>query len=96
MEVNDDLIDKLAELSRLRFEGKDRENIKVDLNRMLGFVGKLNTVDTENIEPLIYMTDESLSLRKDEVGSELTQAEALKNAPSKDSDYFKVPKVLDK
>ncbi|MDP4844438.1 MAG: aspartyl/glutamyl-tRNA amidotransferase subunit C [Salibacteraceae bacterium] len=35
-------------------------------------------------------------LRKDEIGEELTQAQALKNAPSKDSDYFKVPKVLDK
>lgn len=96
MEIKDEVIDKLADLSRLKFEGAEKENIKADLVRMLVFVDKLNELDTNGVEPLIYMTNEPLQLRKDEIGEELTQKEALKNAPSKDSDYFKVPKVLNK
>lgn len=96
MDINDEVIDKLADLSRLKFEGEDRNEIKEDLSRMLSFVDKLNELDTEGVEPLIYMTRERLKLRPDEIEDELSQKEALKNAPSKDSDYFKVPKVLDK
>ncbi|GAB5540100.1 MAG: Asp-tRNA(Asn)/Glu-tRNA(Gln) amidotransferase subunit GatC [Salibacteraceae bacterium] len=96
MDINDAMIDKLADLSRLKFEGEAREEIKSDLSRMLSFVDKLNEVDTEGVEPLIYMNEEPLKLRADTVNQEISQEEALKNAPSKDSDYFKVPKVLDK
>ncbi len=96
MEITDKTIDKLADLARLNFEGERKAEIKQDLERMLNFVDKLNELDTEGVEPLVYMTNEPLVLRKDEIGEELSQAQALKNAPSKDSDYFKVPKVLDK
>ncbi len=96
MEITDKTIDKLADLARLNFEGERKAEIKQDLERMLNFVDKLNELNTEGVEPLVYMTNEPLVLRKDEIGEELTQAQALKNAPSKDSDYFKVPKVLDK
>lgn len=96
MEITDKTIDKLAELARLNFEGERKEVMKKDLERMLNFVDKLNELDTTGVQPLVYMTNEPLVLRKDEIGLELTQEQALKNAPSKDSDYFKVPKVLEK
>ena len=96
MDINDEVIEKLADLSRLKFEGEDRNEIKEDLSRMLSFVDKLNELDTEGVELLIYMTREHLKLRPDEIEDELSQKEALKNAPSKDSDYFKVPTVLKK
>ena len=96
MDVNDAMIDKLSDLARLQFDGASREAIKTDLRKMLAFVDKLNTLDTEGVEPLIYMTEEPLRLRADVVGAELSQSDALKNGPSHDSDYFKVPKVLDK
>ena len=96
MEITDKTIDKLADLARLNFEGERKVEIKKDLERMLDFVDKLNELDTTGVQPLVYMTNEPLVLRKDEIGDELSQQDALKNAPSKDSDYFKVPKVLDK
>ncbi|NQV51551.1 MAG: Asp-tRNA(Asn)/Glu-tRNA(Gln) amidotransferase subunit GatC [Flavobacteriales bacterium] len=96
MEVTDKTIDKLSDLSRLNFDGEERDNIKRDLEKMLVFVEKLNSLDTDGVAPLVYMTEETLQLRKDEVGEALSQSEALKNGPSHDSDYFKVPKVLDK
>ncbi len=95
-DIDDKLLDKLADLSRLKFEGEDKVAIKADLERMLRFMDKLKEVDTENVKPLIYMTNEPLTLRKDVVLEQVSQKAALKNAPSSDSDYFKVLKVLDK
>jgi aspartyl-tRNA(Asn)/glutamyl-tRNA(Gln) amidotransferase subunit C len=63
---------------------------------MIGFVDKLSEIDTEGIEPLIYMSEEENVLRVDEISNEVSQENALKNAPEKDSDYFKVPTVLRK
>lgn len=96
MEIDDKLIDKLSDLSKLKFEGAERDGIKKDLKRMINFVDKLGELDTAGVEPLVYMNDEPMVLRKDEVVDQISQRDALKNAPSKDSDYFKVPKVLDK
>jgi|TARA_B110000259_G_C13891375_1_gene353104 aspartyl-tRNA(Asn)/glutamyl-tRNA(Gln) amidotransferase subunit C len=94
MEINDALIDKLSALAKLEFEGEEKEMIKDDLTKMLGFVEKLTNLNTSNVEPLIYITEEESVLREDLVKETITQEEALKNAPHKDSYYFKVPKVL--
>ena len=94
--INQDTVDKLATLSRLEFNGKEKEEIINDLNRMLEFVSKLEELDTSSVEPLIYMNDEKNVLREDEVKQTISQKEVLSNAPKKDSDYFKVPKVVEK
>jgi aspartyl-tRNA(Asn)/glutamyl-tRNA(Gln) amidotransferase subunit C len=87
-------VDEIAHLARLEFNEASKGEILNDMNRMLDFVHKLNELDTENIEPLIYMTEEKNVLRPDEPEVTITQKEALKNAPKKDSDYFKAPKVI--
>jgi aspartyl-tRNA(Asn)/glutamyl-tRNA(Gln) amidotransferase subunit C len=88
-------VEEVAHLARLEFNEEGKAEILNDMNRMLAFVDKLNEMDTTNVEPLIYMTDERNVLREDEPKQTLTQKEALKNAPKKDSDYFKVPKVIE-
>jgi len=94
MKIDKSTVDRLAELSKLEFDSATKEEMIKDLNNIVAFVEKLNEVDTSNVEPLIYITDEVNNLREDEVKQDITQDEALKNAPKKDSDYFKVPKVL--
>jgi aspartyl-tRNA(Asn)/glutamyl-tRNA(Gln) amidotransferase subunit C len=96
MKIDNETVDKIAHLARLEFENEAKDQIIKDMNNMLAFVDKLNEVDTSQIEPLIYMSDEINVLRADVVKQEITQAEALKNAPKHDSDYFKVPKVIEK
>ncbi|MDB3926850.1 Asp-tRNA(Asn)/Glu-tRNA(Gln) amidotransferase subunit GatC [Flavobacteriales bacterium] len=96
MKIDQTLIDKLARLSQLEFNSDTKAKMEDDLNKILAFVDKLNEVDTENIEPLIYLNEEKNKLRDDEIGEHLPKEKALKNAPSKDSDYFKVPTVLKK
>jgi aspartyl-tRNA(Asn)/glutamyl-tRNA(Gln) amidotransferase subunit C len=94
MEITDELVDHIAHLARLEFEGEEKENIKSDMNKMLEFVAQLNRVNTDGVEPLIFMTDSINVLREDVAGRTLSQEEALKNAAHKDSDYFKIAKVL--
>ena len=89
-------VDEVAHLARLEFDAAAKEAMVKDMNNMLAFVEKLNELDTTGVEPLIYMTDESNILREDVVKETITQKEALLNAPKKDSDYFKAPKVIDK
>lgn len=96
MDITDRTVDDLAHLARLQFEGEEKQAIKKDMNRMLEFMEVLNEIDTKDVEPLIYMTEETNVIREDVSKSTITQEEALKNAPDKDSDYFKVPKVLKK
>ncbi len=96
MKIDNDLVERLAALSKLQFDEKETERIKKDLQGILNLVEKLGEVNVEGVEPLIYMTEEKNVLRKDVVEGMVSKEEALSNAPLKDSDYFKVPKVIKK
>lgn len=96
MEITEEIVDHIAHLSRLQFEGDDKVAIKNDMSRIINFMAKLAEVDTENVEPLIFMSEEVNVLREDVATVSVSQAEALKNGPKTDSDYFRIPKVLDK
>jgi aspartyl-tRNA(Asn)/glutamyl-tRNA(Gln) amidotransferase subunit C len=96
MKIDSKTVDKLAELAKLEFDDASRNEIVNDLNRIVSFVEKLNEIDTASVEPLIYLTGTANALRDDVVKHDITQQEALKNAPKRDSDYIKVPKVIDK
>jgi aspartyl-tRNA(Asn)/glutamyl-tRNA(Gln) amidotransferase subunit C len=94
MEVTDQLIDHLAALSRLKFNKEEKEELKIDLQKMISFVEKLQELDTTGIEPLTHMGASENALREDEVGSMISRQKALLNAPVKDDNFFKVPKVI--
>jgi aspartyl-tRNA(Asn)/glutamyl-tRNA(Gln) amidotransferase subunit C len=94
--VNDALVDKLANLSRLQFDTTEKEGIKKDLQRMIQFVEKLNELDTTGVEPLLHMSEQVNILREDEVKGSISRAEGLQNAPVYDEQFFKVPKVIKK
>jgi aspartyl-tRNA(Asn)/glutamyl-tRNA(Gln) amidotransferase subunit C len=96
MKIDNELVDRLAELSKLEFDEQAKEGLKKDLGKILDLVKKLEEVNVDGVEPLIYMTDEKNVLRKDEVRDMVSKEEALQNAPQRDSDYFKLPKVIKK
>jgi aspartyl-tRNA(Asn)/glutamyl-tRNA(Gln) amidotransferase subunit C len=96
MKVDDQLVDKISDLARLEFLGEEKEQIKKDLQQILGFVEKLNEVNLDQIEPLVYITDEVNILRDDVAEEHVSKEQALRNVPLKDSDYIKVPKVIKK
>ena len=94
MIVDDNLVNKLANLSKLEFDADGKQAIKKDLTTILSFMEKLNELDTEGIEPLVYINEDVNVFRKDEVNYPVSKEELLKNAPLKDADYIKVPKFV--
>lgn len=96
MEVNDALIEKLGRLAQLRFDSGEKEQIRKDLQRMIGFIEKLQELDTTGVEPLLHMSAGTDRLRDDLVNGSCSREEALRNAPQADNQYFRVPKVIRK
>jgi aspartyl-tRNA(Asn)/glutamyl-tRNA(Gln) amidotransferase subunit C len=96
MTVTNELIDHLAHLSYLHFEGEEREAIRQDLEKMIGFVEKLQELDTTGVEPLRHMSYEINKLRADELEGSISREEALQNAAHHNEEFFLVPKVLKK
>ncbi len=96
MQVTDKTIEDLAHLARLRFNEDEKESVKKDLQNMIAFVEQLNEIDTRGVEPILHMSDTVNVLREDIVKGSVSREEALKNAPLKDDEFFKVPTVIKK
>lgn len=94
MTVNEALIQHLANLARLDFDAAAATAMQQDLEKIIGFVDKLNALDTTGVAPLRFMGESSNIYRPDVPGSNLPVEEALQNAPHKDEHFFKVPKVI--
>lgn len=96
MKITEDTVEKIAHLARLEVKADEKQQLMADMTRILDFMDKLNEVDTSNVEPLVYMTNEVNVFREDVMKHEITHEEALENAPAHTADYFLVPKVLEK
>ena len=96
MKINKEVITKLSSLSKLKFDKEETKLISEDLTKMVNFINQLKELDTNGLEPLIHVNEEINNWREDKLAEVLDQEKALSNSPSKDSTYFKLPKVLDK
>lgn len=85
----------LAHLARLEFDPAREEQMLTDLNGILDWVAQLEKVNTDGVQPLVHLSHEINVLRDDVAHNSVGHQAALRNAPRKDSDYFRVPKVLD-
>lgn len=95
MSVSEKDVRYVAGLARLRLSDEEVKTLAGDMNDILGYMDQLNELDTENVEPLEHVIDMDSRLRKDEARAPLSHDDALKNAPDADSDYFRVPKVIE-
>ena len=96
MEINDAMFEKLANLAKLKFNDFEKIQIKNDLQNMIGFIEKMNDIDTTNVEPLLHMTANVNMMREDVVTESITNEEAMQNAVDKNGAFFIVPKVIKK
>lgn len=96
MKVDIETLQKVAHLARLEVKEEDKQGLLDDMNNILSFMDKLNEVDTEEVEPLIYMNEETNVLRADEAKRVTSTSEALQNAPKQDGKFFRVAKVINK
>jgi aspartyl-tRNA(Asn)/glutamyl-tRNA(Gln) amidotransferase subunit C len=95
MEVTNELINKTAHLSRLSFTQEEAEGLKESMSKILSWMDKLNELDTTGVAPLIHISEELNRLRPDVAEEPLDHNKALISAPKKDSNYFRVPKVIE-
>ena len=85
----------VADLAKLNLSDSETEQLVKDMNNIMKYMDQLNQVDTSNVEPLEHVTELTARFRKDEALPSLDHELALKNAPDADTDYFRVPKVIE-
>ena len=88
------IIRRMAQLSRLRLSENEELLFSGQLSRILDHLTLLQSVDTENVEPLYNVAPEKSAVRPDKADNRRTRAEILANAPASDGIYFIVPKIV--
>lgn len=96
MEINNKILERVAELSNLQFEEEsDKEQIKEEFSTIIDYIERINELDVEKITPLTHPFENNTRLREDRVREKMSQDEALREAPKSSEGFFAVPKVLE-
>jgi len=95
MSVTKKDVDYIADLARLQLTEEETDSLASDMNQILDYMSTLEELDTSDVEPLEHVIDLEYRLRDDKAKEPLSHEDALKNAPDADSDYFRVPRVID-
>lgn len=94
MTVKKEDVINIAKLSKLRLSENEIEEFTEDMNQILDYVKKLEKIDTSKIEPLSHPLEGVNVFREDKLQESIDREAALKNAPDKTEEFFKVPKVI--
>ena len=100
-------VNYVADLANLELTAEERVRMLRDLNSILGYIDRLNELDTSKVEPMAQVASEfaasdgetnafAYAMRSDEPGPCLPHDQALRNAPVSDGTFFKVPKVIER
>ena len=95
MSIDKDKIKHTAKLARISLGEKQTESLSKDLSNIFNFIEKLNKIDTENVKPLTSILDHTLRTREDKVTDGGIRDKILENSPSKNEEFFIVPKVIE-
>jgi aspartyl-tRNA(Asn)/glutamyl-tRNA(Gln) amidotransferase subunit C len=95
MKIDDELISRLEKLARLQLSPEEKQALKKDFGNILEMVEKLQELEVDGIEPLVYLNEAVNRPRADEVAHQVDRMAALRNAPDQDGNSFRVPKVID-
>lgn len=99
MKLTEDRVRYVASLANLTLTGSEVTHFVDELNHILEHIGKLNELDTENVEPMtqvLFDTGDTATMREDTVGPTLSNEEALASAPLAGSGHYKVPLVIER
>ena len=86
---------KVAKLARLELNETEVEEFAGQLSAILEYMEKMNELDTTRVEPLAHCLPITNVFREDSVKESIGVEKALANAPQRDGEFFKVPKILD-
>ena len=86
---------KLGKLSKIKIDDDKLSSLSKDLGSILNFIERLQSIDTEEVDPTSNSLDQSLVMRDDIAIDKNSANEILENAPEKELDFFSVPKVIE-
>lgn len=95
MMIDKDEVEYIANLSRISLNEREKDMFVHQLNDILSYIEKLNTLDTKNVKPMAYILKVSNVFREDKLETSIPIQDVLINAPSTKSSFFKVPKVIE-
>lgn len=93
--IDQEQVRKVAKLARLELDEGEVEEFSGQLSAILEYFEKMDELDTDDVEPLAHCLPISNVLREDVDRESLGTEAALANAPQRDGEFFKVPKILD-
>jgi aspartyl-tRNA(Asn)/glutamyl-tRNA(Gln) amidotransferase subunit C len=93
--IDEAQVRKVAKLARLELANSEIEEFTVQLSAILDYVEKMNELDTTDVEPLAHCLPISNVFRNDSIKASLGTEKTLANAPQRDGEFFKVPKILE-
>ncbi len=88
-------VSKIAKLARIRLTDADKAHYAKEMTSILQWIEELQAVNTDGVEALASVSDQTLPWRKDVVNDGNIQKEVLANAPIQNYGCFAVPKVIE-
>lgn len=95
MSINTEMVDYIAELSRLELQAGEKQTMTAELEQIIAYMDVLNKLDTTGVEPMSHVFPVKNVLREDEVSPSQDRAELLAGAPAPDKEAFLVPKAVE-
>ena len=93
--IDETLVRHIAHLSRLTMSDADIARMAIELGAIVDYFDQLSELDTADVPPTVHALPVHNIFRSDEVGPSFGPGESLANAPRREGEYFRVPKVLD-
>tara|TARA_B100000989_G_scaffold223373_1_gene170877 strand:- start:407 stop:694 length:288 start_codon:yes stop_codon:yes gene_type:complete len=95
MSIDNSTVKKVAKLARIEINEEEETTLIAELNNILGWVDELKQVNTDNVEPMLSVFNESMQMREDKAESNFDNNQILNNSPESNSGFFVVPKVVE-
>lgn len=95
MRITLETVEYVAGLARLNLSEEEKEMMTSQMGDILGYMEKLNDLDTTGVKPLEHVEHLSNVFREDIVEESFDIDKILANAPDKDAGAFRVPKIVD-
>ena len=95
MKITLEEVKRVAALARFQFSPEEAEHLTRQLDKTLQYMEKLDQLDTANVEPLAHVMDIVNAFREDKITQQRNTEALLSNAPARERNFFKVPKIIE-
>tara|TARA_Y100000031_G_C7993166_1_gene280144 strand:- start:202 stop:486 length:285 start_codon:yes stop_codon:yes gene_type:complete len=93
--IDKKIVEYVAGLANIEIGDDQKESLKLELSKIIDYIDKLKKLDTENVKPMRALHSKRNVFREDKAKSSGLKSEILNNAPLREGDHFKIPKVIE-